>query len=269
MLPPQIISTQKDHERRIRRQEAKSLGPTLGEFYGQFLGAPGLRGLWYPGSLDETGAVYDRSGQGRVVAYNGNPTLNLDGNLLLPYMDYDGVGDFHSRPTEAGLSITGTNTTIAAAYRGLTLGGIVWLDTLAASAGLIGKWNDTGNQRGYLLYFDTGTQNIRLALSTLGTSGTAVSFGGAAPVAGAWYFVLGRFMPSVKYGTYQNGTWAETAVTVPPAIFANTAALQIGAFNAGTALLDGRWKLKFLAAAAWPDEFVEMVWQRARVLLGV
>ena len=44
---------------RMRTQEAKALGPTLGEFYGQIQGLHRLRGLWPMASITETPTVID------------------------------------------------------------------------------------------------------------------------------------------------------------------------------------------------------------------
>ncbi|NJO31403.1 MAG: hypothetical protein HC874_30490 [Richelia sp. SL_2_1] len=70
-----------------------------------------------------TGNVYDLSGQGRTLTYNGNPTFNYTG--LVPYVSLDGTGDFLSRADETDLDILGTETIYNSAVRGLTLGGVV------------------------------------------------------------------------------------------------------------------------------------------------
>lgn len=239
--------------------------PTLAELYADFKGLPGLRGLWYPGSTDNTGALYDQSGQGRTLTYNGNPTLNVHGGFI-PYWDYDGTGDYHSRADEAGLDILGTETIYASAQRGLTLGGWIWLDSVAANQGFIGKWTAAGNQRSYVLYFDSGAASFRMAVSSLG-SNQFVSTGGAAVTTGKWYFVVGRFTPSVNYGQFLNGAWTNTTTTPPAALFNASAALQVGAFDTANNL-DGRIALAFLCGTLLSDDQVSHLWERTRRFFG-
>lgn len=253
-------------KRRVRKQEAKSLGPTLGEFYGQFLGLPGLRGLWYPGSQDQTGAIYDQSGQGRTLTYNGNPTLAAY-NDLVPYEDYDGTGgDYHSRADEAGLDITGTETTIASALRGLTLGGWFYpTSLLSGSRGLIGKYAAANHS--YLLHTSGGGTGWSFLVSTDGTNDVSVTHA-TAPTTGAWHFVVARFTPSAELSLYVDGVETVNTSSIPASIYSGNGALNIMGFNAGN-VSQGYCALAFLAAAAWPDELVNMLWQRSRPLFSV
>lgn len=234
--------------------------------YSGFLGLPGLRGLWYPGSQTEAGLISDMSDQGRTLTYNGNPTLNTLANGVA-YEDLDGTGDFHSRVDEAGLDILGTETTIAAALRGMMLGGWVWLDAVGANQGFIGKWLGATNQRSYVLYFDAASVSFRMGVSSNGTN-QFVSAGGPVTVAGTWNFVVGRFTPSVNYGTFQNGVWANTTTTPPAALFNSTTALNVGAFDAANNM-DGRWAMAFLASALWSDDIVDYLFKLTRGAFGV
>lgn len=258
-----------DLHERLGHQEAKTTGPTLAEFYGHYQGLPGLRGLWYPGSLDQTGAIYDQSGQGRTLTYNGNPTLNLYNNLI-PYFDYDGTGDYHSRADEAGLDITGTETTIAAARRGLTFGGWFWFDTLTLGQSIMGKYNGTGDQRSYLLFFASGTSTPAFAASSNGTAGTFQQANSPVTVVtGQWNFLVCRFTPSTEMACFANGEKGVNTTAINASIHAGTAIFTLGTSAALGSPIDGRCALAFLAASIFPDELINYLWQRSRPLLGV
>lgn len=233
-----------------------------------FSEAPGLRGLWYPGNQDNAGAIYDSSWQGRTLTYNGNPTLNYLANGV-PYEDYDGTGDAHTRLTEAGLSITGLEATIAIALRGLTLGGWFWLDSIAASAGLVTKNLSTGNQRGYGVIWSITANAYILRISADGIAQVDLASSVGAPTAGRWYFIVGRFTPGAEMAIWENGTKTILAAGVPASIFVNTTHLSIGALNGITTLLDGRCAMAFLAASIWSDAIIQHCFVRTRNFFGV
>lgn len=266
MLPlRRAINQQND---RLGVQEAKQLGPTLGEFYGMWQGLPGLRGLWYPGSQNNAGAMYDQSGQGRTLTYNGNPTLSIY-NGLVPIEVLDGTGDVFTRADEAGLDILGTETTIASAYRGLTAGGIFRIDSFGGGdRGLLSKYTATGNQRSYLLYTNNATPDARAIVSVDGTALTQVNHG-TVLTTGAWYFIWMRFVPSTSLAISVNGVTVTNVTSIPASIFNSTAGLNLGGFSAGTSLLTGATALSFLAAAAFPDTLMANLFNRSRPLFGI
>lgn len=240
--------------------------PTLAALYAEFQGLPGLRGLWYPNSVDNTGALYDQSGQGRTLTYNGNPTLGIH-NSFIPYWDEDGTGDWHSRADEAGLDILGTETTIVAASRGLTMGGWFWFDVADANATLMGKSQATGNQRSYLMGLDASSFPI-FGVSSLGTAFTLVT-GGAAPATGAWQFWVGRFDPSDELALWVNGTKIVNTTSIPAAIFGSSAAFGVAGRDGGAFLLNGRHALTFVCAARLTDGQIEHLFNRTRTFFGV
>lgn len=257
-----------DLQRRMRKQEAKALGPTLGEFYSQFQGLPGLRGLWYPGVLGETGSMVDASGSARTLTYNGNPTMNLHNNLV-PYMSYDGTGDSHRRASEAGLQITGLETYIAASLRGLTVGAIYRRRAAPTSGdGIIGKYLTTGNQRQYALYMTT-VNVFQISLDgTLANSASALL-----PDTGVldqWYFLQGRFTPGAELQLRRDDEVALQTTAVPASCFATgTDAFWLA--RGITAAADAQIDIAagWLAAAAWPDELGDYLFNRSRVLFGI
>ncbi len=263
ILSPLLRNTL-EQKRRADLQNTGDYGPSLGEMYGTFLGLPGLRGLWYPGDADDTGAVYDISGQGRKLTYNGNPFIALQ-NSLVPYFAFDGTGDFLSRPDEAGLKVIGNEGYVAAALRGLTIGGWFWADSLAASPVLISKYTAAGNLRSYKL--DISSSAVRMIVSGTGADAFVATTGAIA--AANWYFVVGRYTPSTAVAAFVNNNQSTFTTTIPATLFNTTAAFQIAASDAGTNLLTGRFGLAFLCAAALPNALLTYLFARTRALFGV
>ena len=232
-----------------------------------FRAIPGLVGFWPMSSVQRsTGNAYDLSGQGRTMTYNGNPTYNVQ-NTFTPYIDLDGTGDFLSRADETDLDILGTETIFPTGRRGMTMGGWFYAGALAAVSGLIGKWTATGNQRSYLLESLT-TGEIRAIVSSDGTATTTVTTT-TQYATGQWLFCWMRFIPSTSLQVAVNNIITTETTSIPAAIFNSTAALQIGAFNAGTQLLTGRASLCFLSACRVPQAVLSALFQQTRGLFGV
>jgi hypothetical protein len=231
---------------------------------------PGLVGFWPMSSVQRsTGNAYEISGQGRTLTYTGNPTYNIYNNFV-PYIDFDGVGDYLSRADETDLDVLGTEATNAAAVRGLTWGGWFWFDVGGALYGLIGKWNSNAvNQRSYLIY-KSATEFINVLVSTDGiaaVSATTVT----ALTSSNWYFIVGRYIPSVSIDAYVNSNMKVTqAVGIPASIFNSIANFNIGAYSNGVnGQMDGRATLCFLSHQAYSDALINAMFQQSRILFGV
>lgn len=249
----QFLQDQSEHLRARRHSRS------LADLYGPFDNLPGMRGLWTAASVNEAGLMYDRSDQLRHLTLNGNPTVNIYDNLV-PYWDLDGTGDFFRRTDEAGLDILGTETMIAAALRGLTVGGWFWFDVLGAQDELITKHGAAGNRSWRLA--SPSTNQLRWQVSPDGTTLRTVDSTIARTIDG-WLFVVGRFIPSTERAIYVNGTWTKTTSSVDAALFNSTATLDIGADATGAGPLDGRCALAFLCAAALPDVLVKHLYQES------
>lgn len=251
--------------RGLARANSAAVGPGLEELYASFCGLPGLRGLWYPGVADNTGAVYDASGQGRTLTYNGNPTINIH-NSLVSYFDYDGTGDFHSRADENGLRIVGNETTIASAYRGITLGGWFWSNALGTRHTFISKSTGVAADTNYWL--EKNTDNKVYFWVGNGVSLFNVS-SSAALAANTWYHVMARYTPSTELKVIVNGVATVNTTTIPATVVNSAAPFNIGSINSGTNLLTGRCALSFLCAAALPDNLLTYLFHRTQPIFGV
>lgn len=248
---------------RLRDLETAEFAP---EMISPFLALPGLRGFWPMSAFQSNGDAFDQSGNGRLLTYNGNPTYNFDG--LAPYIDLDGVGDVLSRADEAGLDILGTETYVAAAARGLSMGGYFYFNNAAAAVeNCIAKWNIAGNQRAYRLVRNAAG-NGAVEMSSTGADFPGVV--GAAIGAGTWTFMAGRFDVANVYITVDDVT--TSAASGIAALFNSNAPLLLGArgtAGAPTELMTGRESLCFLCATFLPDGIINSLFQQTRGAFGV
>jgi hypothetical protein len=230
---------------------------------GLHLQLPQLRGYWPMSSVDENGAVYDMSGQGRVLTNTNTVPFGIYN--LLPYADHNAATPhYFNRVDEPGLSITGS----------MTVGGWFWLDTLATgnNQGLISKWDTTGaiNERSYLLYLDDATNSLRFYISSAGTAATSVEVISTATIAiNTWYHVVGRFNPNTLMSIFIDGVNTDLGVGVPAGIFNSAvSAFEIGSYAVALRPMDGRSAQCFLCADDLDDVVIKTVYEQTRSNFG-
>lgn len=255
-------------ERQVDRLKVRQSQSPMALAIGLYQGLPGLVGFWPMSSVQRsTGSVYDLSEQGRTLSYNGNPTFNLY-NGLVPYIDFDGTGDYLSRADETDLDILGSEAIFASPMRGLTMGGWFWFNTLVASTsyGMMSKYVATGSQISYGLW-RRGTGNaIGFAVSNNGSSTVIVD--SISPITNQWYFAVARYIPSTSLALFVNGSSYLNTTSIPSSIFNSTSPFEIGRIDA-TLTLAGRASLCFLCANALPDILISEIFQQTRSLFGV
>lgn len=252
------IRTQMEQGRGQRRRNANPSPLTLAEVYSQCLALPWLRGYWPMSSMDSSANAYDLSGQGRTLTNTGGVGVGLDGHGFVFYADYDGVADVHARATEASLVLTNR----------LTVGGWFLFDALAANTVAISKDGGAAN-RGWLIFGELATSAFQFEVSGDGTNMIAVQSDVGSLVTGQWHFVVGRYTFSTELALYVDGKWAINTTSIPASLFASTAPFNIGAKNSTSSFLNGRAALCFLAAWPVPNNTIEMIYQRSRVLFGI
>ena len=227
---------------------------------------PGLVGFWPMSSVQRsTGNAYDLSGQNRTLTYNGNPTYNFDG--LVPYIAFDGTGDYLSRADETDLDILGTETIYNSAIRGLTVGGWFWFNDINVSRMLISKRAAAGNAS-WNMRRAAGSHKIDFRISTDGTAFHVITHSTIIS-ANKWYFCVGRFEPSIGTSTIINADIETNSTATPASIFNSSANLEIGAFFGSTQVMNGRATLCFLSANALSDTIITNLFQQTRRLFGV
>jgi len=233
---------------------------------------PGLRGFWPMSVNRDQGVPNDLSNTGMPLTRNGTPSLTYSipskGAVIPNAIFQSAGGDYYSRADQADLDITGTDNGIGPSNRGITVGCLAWADAFTATMGLVSKWAATGNQRSYLLNWQT-TGELTFSVTSDGTAATIkTATSSTAFVIDKWVFTVGRFIPSTEVNIFANGVWTPNTSSIPASAHSGTADLQVGAYNIGTQLLDGRIGFAFLSAIPAPDAVINDLWALVEPMLG-
>lgn len=234
------------------------------------IGLPGLRGTWTFGDIDAGPSVYNAGGQARGLTVAGNPTFGHDN--LVPYCLLDGVGDYYSRADEAALDITGAETYIVPASRGLSMGIWVYPTVIGATQDIIGKWNTGPDDRSYLIRL-LNTNVFQVLVSSAGTLATVANTNSTVAVsANNWYFVEMTYSPTGQSNLLTinvNGTITSAAAGTA-SLHSGAADFVVGASDNGASnLLTGRVSLSWLCAMYHPDYLTEVIREQSRAMYGV
>ena len=251
---------------RLRDLETAEVAPDI---ISPYLALPGLRGFWPMSSVGVAGQTIDLQGLGNHLVLAGNPVFNYVG--LVPYCDYDGVGDFHSITDAASANafdIIGNEGYIDPATQGLTVGGWFYFDRLAANETLISK-NGVAGTYSYTVRKDV-TDDVRIYVSNNGVA--IVSTPSLAISLTTWHFIVGVFSPSGasnEVRIHRDGGIATIAAGI--AALNNTAVdFEISGRNNGALnLLDGRASLCFVCAEAASRPIISALYQQTRSAFGV
>lgn len=151
-------------------------------------------------------------------------------------------------------------------HNALTLGCWVWFDAESTnnSTGIIGKWNFTANEAAYLVYKDS-SNNLKFTISTDGSTTVYVSDMGTMYTTSQWFYVVGRFTPSVEVALFVNGMWYKNQTGIPATIFHSSQEFEIGRYNEDN-YLDGRVSQAFICAYSVPDRFICAMYSHAKAL---
>lgn len=240
-----------------------------------FLALPGLRAFWPMSSVDYAVAsrARDLSGGGYHLTSNNTPTFDHDD--LAPFVEFDGVNQYLSRADGGAANwadITGTETYINAAIRGLTLGGWFYFDndpganteTIMSKrgAGGVATWSYTINRKTLALGGE-----LRFIIS----DGIATDFvdSGASVSGGVWRLMIARYTPSVAIDLFVNDATTQNAVGIPAALVDSAVPFTIGARSDPTNYMDGRASMCFLCAAALSDQLIGQLFYQTRGLFKV
>lgn len=236
-----------------------------------------LRGLWTQGQVDyQNPYCLDLAGGDYHLDLINAPIFGYDG--AAPYIELDGVNQYERR-LDGGAGnwadITGGETYVRAAQRGLTLGGWFKFQRLTNQELLIGKSTGVAAASSYHLVFrgDLAGDPIRFVVST----GAAFVSATVTPVVAtaSWVFVAGRYDPGAELKVYAgigDGSPVQTgtnAVGVPAALPDTASDFTIGSYSGGASYLDGRASFCFLCAAMLSDAAIASIYSQTRALYGV
>lgn len=225
---------------------------------------PGVRGAWTMGDFDESGNQHDLSGQGRTLWYAGNPQYGYTG--LAPYLALDGTGDYLWRADEAGLDISGTESYVAAARRGLTVLAWVYQNAIGTAQAYVSKWGGAGSYS-YLLYKDA-SDYARFYISSDGAA-SVIATSTVTLDATTWYFLAGRLRPSAAVDVFVNDALVSNVAGPPASCYNSGANLTLGRLSTGGSSLAGRLSMVALCACALSDTIINQVYHWTRRMYGV
>lgn len=234
----------------------------------------GLRGYWpMSAQIVSGGNTYARDTVcGYNLAYTNTPTagylVSATQTALPPWVHFVAASTQYLTyaADDAQHDILGTDTTISANERGLTLGGWFKFDTVPASVmGLMSKWLVAGNQCSYQL-IKTAANNIAFEITADGSTVVTVTSAGTV-VVDTWYFLAGRFDPSATLDVWIDNVKTSQAVAGTASIFNGTEPFQIGRTNQ-TNYFDGYASHCYLAAAQQSDAIINALWEQSRVMYG-
>lgn len=182
------------------------------------------------------------------------PMIGTSG--LIVYSDFNAsVNNYYSRPDEPGLDFASA----------LTLGCWVWFDTESTdtATGLMSKWG-ASDEQSYMLYKTAGNV-LTFDITEDGTTDVVIGDGAANYAISQWFYVVGRFTPSVEMALFVNGTWYLKDTSVPALIYDSTTAFELGRYG-GANYLDGRMCHAFLCGYAVPDRFIEAMYAHSKAM---
>lgn len=225
------------------------------------LSLPHLRAYWPGSAVDETGTLYDLSGQGRHLATQGSSlpdpyVRRRTGIVTLSRRD----DQYYRRSHEAGLGPESA----------LSMGAWVCCSAGALSATLMGKMGPPGSYGFALVLHALSTTSATWRFyhsedgSALGYNEKVVN------QPASWHHVACTFRPLFGPALYVDGIPAVTPTHMPSALAANTQPFTLGwsAFNPVNTL-DAFIAHAFVCAHALEPDHVADLYQETRYLFGV
>lgn len=224
-----------------------------------YLTIPALRGLWPGSSFDQTGTLYDVSGQARHMTATGSqiPDPYYTGRTAYVHLSRRNAEAFQLA-NNAALSPT----------TALSFGLWLRLDGGALPCTLFGKMNAGDYAYGLSLHANAGeTATIRFYHSP---DGTTLNYNETTMENLAWRHVAATFHPDNGPALYVDGQRTVTASGLTTSLNVNAAPLTIGYSQFQSInTLDGSIALAFLAGFPLHQDHVADLYQVTRCLFGV
>ena len=191
---------------------------------------------------------------------------------LIPYVEFDGTDDYFSFTDNTQFDILGTETTVVAAQRGLTLGCWFKTDELPPDDwnSMINKGDPSGaglNNWSYTLSLLDG--HARVMISNAGTIAENTVDSTNSPTTTEWSLAIGRFVPSTSVDIFLDNTKTSKTTGVVASLYNSDAPLLIGAFSSPVmGFFNGKISMAFICAAALSDSIIGAIWQQTRAMYG-
>lgn len=216
-----------------------------------FVNLPGLRGYWPMSVVDFLGNAKDHSGASSDLARVGSPQF---GHGSGSYIQCSPVGNYLAGSISAQ-AVTGTETWIEPAIRGVTVGAWIRADSSPVSlGGLLGRWSGTPQKSFSLLWASADTVSFLVS----GDGLVSITVVGSVQPLVTWLFIVGRFTPSTEVALFVNDVKVTNTTSIPAALFGGTSVFEVGRVNANNSnVLAGRFRDAFLTASALTDVEIE------------
>lgn len=215
-----------------------------------FIGLPGLMAYFPMGIRFANGSVVGHSGAGASLVQTGVCPVGYDGR------SFAGLGDgTNYLYTTSGLGITGLETFIEPALRGLTVGCWFKVETMpVVGDGVISKSDATPDVGYALAVKDNGETQFFIS-----QNGTALSLVLSSPAAiGQWRFLVGRFTPSAEVAVFVDGVKTVNTTSIGSSINVSSQNFEVGRYlDDNTRILHGETRDVFVCAAALSDNLIE------------
>lgn len=123
-----------------------------------------------------------------------------------------------------------------------TASGWVYFDSFSTFVNILGKWNTTGDQREWILYWDNAAGKFHFAVSSAGTvqQGDVTADSAGTISTGQWYFVVVWHDASANTTNIQVNNGTATTTSYSLGVFNSTAAFQISGAGGAVNTFDGR-----------------------------
>lgn len=168
---------------------------------------------------------------------------------MAPYTAYNGSTNYSYRPSEG---LKGTS--------GMTVGG--WFQMTSGDT-LMGVWAASANQC-WRLFVNSSTPTFYVS----STGANSFSVASVAITAGQWYFVVGRYTPSVEISIFLNGVKYTNTTSIPASLFNASANFAIGSNSGGTELLTGKASFCFVSHEPLSDDYLTILFNLGRSIFG-
>lgn len=236
-----------------------------------YLALPGLRGFWPMSAVAYTNPQgLDLSGNGSHLTNNNTSTFGH--TYLIPHVSFVSGSSQSLSKTDGGAAnwadITGTETYIDAADRGLTFYAWVYFDNAAsANEHIMAKWGGGGAGTWSYRLLRIATGELYGVVSTDGTTFVAKTTTDTL-AATTWYFVALQYDPSTELSVWINGEKDTLAVGVPASIFDSTSAFYLGCSSVPNAYMDGKQSMVALCASFHSNSIIKAVYNQTRAMFG-
>jgi hypothetical protein len=232
----------------------------LQDVIGAHLALPSLRGFWPMSAMNNpnvAASIIPSLAPARDLSVNVGFAGYALTSGLVPYVTLAAASSEYLYRVD-DLSLRGANS-----FNGMTWGGWFKATSLPGNnlyMGLNGKWGGALVSDEYLitLFNNAGTQQIWAYVG----NAVITPFVNVTQTLtlGAWYHIIGRWVPSVSLDLFINGVKVSNTTSIPAALTGNTGAFNIGAFGAAN-YLDGSATLQFVAGYALSDAHILQLYQ--------